>query len=150
MPKRFSRNPRAECVYLAGTMTGWRSTLLIDYHRHHCRCFDYQYHHFHQILVSTFNLFICSDVRWWANLPGRVTGCASWRWSSSSSWFCWSIYIVIPQFLYFIHLGTCKKGDNLITNITEWEKSLSGSEWVSENSASQEVNDDSHEPDLAS
>ena len=29
MLKRFSRNPRAECVYLAGTMTGWRLALLI-------------------------------------------------------------------------------------------------------------------------
>ena len=85
MLKRFSRNPRAECVYLAGTMTGWRSTLLIIIVIIACHCFDYQHHHLHQILVSTFNLFIWSDVRWWVNLPGRVTGCASWRCSSSSS-----------------------------------------------------------------
>ena len=94
MLKRFSRNPRAECVYLAGTMTGWRSALLIIIVIIACRRFNYQYHHLHQILVSTFNLFICSDVRWWANLPGRVTGCASWRWSSSYSTSCCCSYLI--------------------------------------------------------
>ena len=71
-------------VRLLSRNNDWLEVDSFDHHRHHCRCFDYQHHHLHQILVSTFNLFTCSDVWWWVSLPGRVTGCASWRCSSSS------------------------------------------------------------------